>query len=176
MFGLEIGTRGLFFLLFFLVKFEGCSARHLLGFVCFGFGVFYFGFVWSFFFLFSFFKFCFLEKIVWVSTQNIKLAGSPKALCCCFFLFFFLSLSLLAQAIVKETFVAVFFASMLTMVGLGTSLMFDASLSSDGADACQAWLLRPATHQPKLSRRQDVCCKYLWSFDLTFPSNFLYYI
>ena len=51
MFGLEIGTRGLFF----LVKFEGCSARHLLGFVCFGFGVFYFGFVSSFFFSFFFF-------------------------------------------------------------------------------------------------------------------------
>ena len=47
-----------------------------------------------FFFIFSFFKLFFLEKIVWVSTQNIKLAGSPKALCCCFFLFFFLSLSL----------------------------------------------------------------------------------
>ena len=132
--------------------------------------LFFFCLFFSFFF--SFFNSIFLRNFFWgVSTQNIKLAGSPKALCLLLFCF---SLSV-GLSCCEKSFVAVF-CQHADLVGWGTSLMFDASLSSDGADACQAWLLRPATHQPKLSRLQDVCCKYLWSFDLTFPSNFLYYI
>ena len=106
MFGLEMGGRGCcyccFFFLFSSVKFDGCSARHLWGFVCFVFGVFCF-----YLFLIPFSR----KKCFWVSTQNIKLAGSPKALCFCFV---FLSLSLCWPKLLWKKALLLFFASMLT--------------------------------------------------------------
>ena len=140
-------------------------------------GVLFVLFLVSFFFFFlSFFIFIFIpfswEFFLGGQHTKYKVGWLTQSTLFVVVLFFSLSVGL---SCCEKSFVAVF-CQHADLVGWGTSLMFDASLSSDGADACQAWLLRPATHQPKLSRLQDVCCKYLWSFDLTFPSNFLYYI